>query len=610
MRDQDHAQISRRQGPPGTLSHHHLRWRVSRTNAGDAGGDRLAEISRRLRAADGRFRSGAARRSRSRQARDRPAHRRHPDRAAAGRGRRPRRAAWLFPGVARALRRQRPVADLRRGADRHGPHRRAVRPQAPWRHAGRDVAGQGAGWRISDRRLSGDRGGCGRHDAGLAWFDLRRQSAGGGGGERGARRHVEARLLRARAEDVAAAQAEAGLGDRSPSRRARRDTRRGAVDRRKGCGAVGRSGDRPARPEAAHGRRRRQCGQVPAAADRHRSGARGSRAAARSRLRRAIRRSVETGGGAMSDGPRHFLDLSELPTKELRNMLAAGVALKAKLKAQKKLGARPACPLEGKTLAMIFEKPSTRTRVSFDVGMRQLGGESIMLTGAEMQLGRGETIADTARVLSRYVDAIVIRILAHDDMQEMAAHATVPVINGLTKQSHPCQVLADLMTFEEKRGPIRGRKIAWSGDYNNVLSSWIDASARFEFRLEIACPPELQPGKQRLEAARKAGANIAIGVDPVAAARDAAAVISDCWVSMGDEDEGRRHNLLAPYQVNRELMSHAAADAIFMHCLPAHRGEEVTDEVIDGPQSAVFDEAENRLHAQKGVLAWCLGAAP
>jgi ornithine carbamoyltransferase len=242
--------------------------------------------------------------------------------------------------------------------------------------------------------------------------------------------------------------------------------------------------------------------------------------------------------------------------------------------------------------------------------MRELGGEAIMLTGAEMQLGRGETIADTARVLSRYVDAIVIRILNPDDMREMAANATVPVINGLTKQSHPCQVLADLMTFEEKRGPIRGRKVAWSGDYNNVLSSWIDASARFDFRLEIACPPELQPSKQRLAAARKAGANIAIGVDPVAAARGAAAVISDCWVSMGDEDEGRRHNLLAPYQVNRELMSHAAADAIFMHCLPAHRGEEVTDEVIDGPQSVVFDEAENRLHAQKGVLAWCLGAAP
>jgi ornithine carbamoyltransferase len=259
---------------------------------------------------------------------------------------------------------------------------------------------------------------------------------------------------------------------------------------------------------------------------------------------------------------------------------------------------------------MIFDRPSTRTRVSFDVGMRDLGGESIMLTGAEMQLGRGETIADTARVLSRYVDAIVLRILSPDDMREMADHATVPVINGLTKQSHPCQVLADLMTFEEKRGPIRGRKIAWLGDYNNVLSSWIDASARFGFRLEIACPRELQPPKQRLDAARAAGANIAIGEDPASAARDAAAVISDCWVSMGDEDEGRRHNLLAPYQVNQDLMRRAAADAIFMHCLPAHRGEEVTDDVIDGPQSVVFDEAENRLHAHKGVLAWCFGVGP
>ena len=302
---------------------------------------------------------------------------------------------------------------------------------------------------------------------------------------------------------------------------------------------------------------------------------------------------------------RHFLDLVDIPAADLRKIIASSRAMKRKPR-----GAAGSGPLAGATLAMIFDRPSTRTRVSFDVGMRELGGESIMLTGAEMQLGRGETIADTARVLSRYVDAIVIRILAHDDMQEMAAHATVPVINGLTKQSHPCQVLADLMTFEEKRGPIRGRKIAWSGDYNNVLSSWIDASARFDFRLEIACPPELQPSKQRLEAARKAGANIAIGVDPIVAAEGAAAVISDCWVSMGDEDEGRRHNLLAPYQVNRSLMSHAAADAVFMHCLPAHRGEEVTDEVIDGPQSVVFDEAENRMHAQKGVLAWCLGAAP
>src|ERR1700728_194583 len=304
--------------------------------------------------------------------------------------------------------------------------------------------------------------------------------------------------------------------------------------------------------------------------------------------------------------PRHFLDLLELSTGQLRGILDSAAAIKA---ARVKGAEASSRPLVGKTLAMIFDRPSTRTRVSFDVGMRELGGESIMLTGAEMQLGRGETIADTARVLSRYVDAIVIRILAHDDMQEMADHATVPVINALTKQSHPCQVLADVMTFEEKRGPIRGRKVAWSGDYNNVLSSWIDASAQFDFRLEIACPPELQPGKQRLESARKAGANIAIGVDPVAPAQGAAAGISGCWVS-SCEDEGRRHNLLAPYQVNAKLMSHAAADAIFMHCLPAHRGEEVTDEVIDGPQSVVVEEAENRLHAQKGVLAWCLGATP
>ena len=193
------------------------------------------------------------------------------------------------------------------------------------------------------------------------------------------------------------------------------------------------------------------------------------------------------------------------------------------MKAARVKGAEPAPrPLAGKTLAMIFDRPSTRTRVSFDVGMRELGGETIMLTGAEMQLGRGETIADTARVLSRYVDAIVIRILDHDDMLEMAAHATVPVINGLTKQSHPCQVMADILTFEENRGPIRGRKIAWCGDYNNVLSSWIDASARFDFRLDIACPPELQPAKQRLDAARAAGANIAVGDDPVAAVGGAA----------------------------------------------------------------------------------------
>jgi ornithine carbamoyltransferase len=305
--------------------------------------------------------------------------------------------------------------------------------------------------------------------------------------------------------------------------------------------------------------------------------------------------------------PRHFLGLLDLTTAQLRKILEMSAGMK---KARVKGTAYGSQPLEGKTLAMIFDRPSTRTRVSFDIAMRQLGGETIMLTGSEMQLGRGESIADTARVLSRYVEAIVIRILNQDHMLEMAAHSTVPVINGLSKQSHPCQVLADILTFEERKGPIRGRKIAWSGDYNNVLSSWIDASARLDFMLDIACPRELQPTKQRLAAAFAAGANIVFRDDPEEAVKDAAAVISDCWVSMGDEDEGRRQNLLQPYQVNSALMKRAAPDAIFMHCLPAHRGEEVTDEVIDGPQSAVWDEAENRLHAQKGVLAWCLGAEP
>jgi ornithine carbamoyltransferase len=302
---------------------------------------------------------------------------------------------------------------------------------------------------------------------------------------------------------------------------------------------------------------------------------------------------------------RHFLDLLKVPSPELRDIMDASAAMKAaRIKGQPPTQR----PLAGKTLAMIFDRPSTRTRVSFDLAMRELGGETIMLTGAEMQLGRGESIPDTARVLSRYVDAIMIRILDHEAMEELARHATVPVINGLTKQSHPCQVMADILTFEEHCGAIRGRKIAWSGDYNNVLSSWIDAAERFDFSLDIACPRPLQPRPERLEEARALGAKVTMGEDPFAAVAGAAAVISDCWVSMGDEDEGRRHNLLAPYQVNAALMSAAATDAIFMHCLPAHRGEEVTDEIIDGPQSVVFDEAENRLHAQKGILAWCLGA--
>ena len=309
----------------------------------------------------------------------------------------------------------------------------------------------------------------------------------------------------------------------------------------------------------------------------------------------------------MTAAPKHFLDLLDHSPETLRAILKASADMKAARARDRRAAPRP---LEGKMLAMIFERPSTRTRVSFDVGMRELGGETIMLTGQEMQLGRGETIADTARVLSRYVDAIMIRILEPDDLKEMAQYATVPVINGLTKQSHPCQVMADILTYEEHRGSIAGRKIAWSGDYNNVLSSWIDASVRFGFDLEIACPEELQPSASRIARARAAGARIVVSDDPERAVSEASAVISDCWVSMGDEDAGRRHNLLAPYQVNAKLMRHAARDAVFLHCLPAHRGEEVTDDVIDGPQSVVFDEAENRLHAQKGILAWCLGALP
>ena len=303
--------------------------------------------------------------------------------------------------------------------------------------------------------------------------------------------------------------------------------------------------------------------------------------------------------------PRHFLDINALPLADLRTMLAAGSAMKAKLKTHEK----PKTPLEGKTLAMIFERPSTRTRVSFDVGMRQLGGESIMLTGAEMQLGRGETIADTARVLSRYVDAIMIRILNHDALLELATHATVPVINGLTRRSHPCQVMADLMTFEEHRGSIEGRTVAWTGDDNNVLASWAHAAERFKFKLNVATPPQLAPNKVMRDWIKATNAPIVLGNDPEQAVRGVDCVVTDTWVSMGDKDGEHRHNLLQPYQVNAKLMSLAKPDALFMHCLPAHRGEEVTDDVIDGPQSVVFDEAENRLHAQKGILAWCFDLA-
>jgi ornithine carbamoyltransferase len=302
---------------------------------------------------------------------------------------------------------------------------------------------------------------------------------------------------------------------------------------------------------------------------------------------------------------RHFVDLCDISTKDLRGMIDASRAMKDRLKRDGAGGGK--APLKGKTLAMIFDRPSTRTRVSFDVAMRQLGGESITLTGQEMQLGRGETIADTARVLSRYVDGIMIRTLEHENLLELARHATVPVINGLTHRSHPCQVLADVMTFEEHRGSIRGKTVAWSGDANNVLVSWVHAADRFEFRLRVASPPELKPKKWLMDWIKASPADIRVGSDPEEAVKGADCVVTDTWVSMGDRDGARRHNLLKRYQVNARLMARAKPDAIFMHCLPAHRGEEVSADVIDGPQSVVFDEAENRLHAQKGILAWCLG---
>ena len=308
-----------------------------------------------------------------------------------------------------------------------------------------------------------------------------------------------------------------------------------------------------------------------------------------------------------ANGIRHFIDLIDIPKADLRGMIESAIAMKSQRKQNR---AKAQKPLDGLTLAMVFDKPSTRTRVSFDVAMQQLGGQTVVLTGQEMQLGRGETIADTARVLSRFVDCIMIRTLDHETVAELAEFATVPVINGLTKRSHPCQVLADVMTFEEHRGPIKGRKVAWTGDCNNVLASWMHAAERFEFRLKVGSPPELWPQPWLIDWVKSSGAAIEIGTDPDEAVRGADCVVTDTWVSMGDEKtQANRHNLLRPYQVNRKLMAGARPDALFMHCLPAHRGEEVTDEVMDGPNSVVFDEAENRLHAQKGILTWCLNAA-
>jgi len=306
---------------------------------------------------------------------------------------------------------------------------------------------------------------------------------------------------------------------------------------------------------------------------------------------------------------RHFLDLAALTPADARDIIEKAKSLKATAteEGHGKGFVHPDRPLADKSLAMVFEKPSTRTRVSFEMSMHQLGGTALVLQGNDMQLGRGETVSDTAQVLSGFVDAVMLRADSHESLLEMAQHAAVPVINALTDFSHPCQVMADVLTFEEHHGPIKGRKIAWSGDGNNVAVSWIHAAVLFDCELVLACPAEFRPPTQVLEWAKNNGGKVTLTDDPHLAAKDADCIITDTWVSMGDQDVNERIAILAPYQVNRKLIRQAKKDSLFMHCLPAHRGEEVTDEVIDGPHSVIWDEAENRLHIQKSILMWCFG---
>jgi ornithine carbamoyltransferase len=298
---------------------------------------------------------------------------------------------------------------------------------------------------------------------------------------------------------------------------------------------------------------------------------------------------------------RHFLEIRDFSADTLSAILDQA----ASFKADRKAGATSAKPLAGKSVAMIFEKPSTRTRVSFEVGITELGGTPLILSANDLQVGRGESISDTAKVLSRYVDAIMIRCFKHDMLMTLAEHATVPVINALTEWSHPCQIMADLQTMIERHGSLGEQSVAWLGDGNNVAASWIEAAAVFGFKLNVACPDGYAPSSELLAWARAQGADITLTDDAMEAARDVQTVVTDVWISMGD-DEGTRAEDFAPYQVNDKIMAHAAGDAIFMHCLPAIRGMEVTADVIDGHQSVVFDEAENRLHAQKAILAWCV----
>lgn len=303
----------------------------------------------------------------------------------------------------------------------------------------------------------------------------------------------------------------------------------------------------------------------------------------------------------------HFLDLKDLPTEVLRHILDTAKAWKAARAGKPNGAVDDGAPLSGHTLAMIFEKSSTRTRISFEMAMRQLGGSSVVLQGAAMQLGRGESVADTARVISRYVDAVMVRANDHATVVELAEAGTLPIINALTDRSHPCQLMADMLTLEEHFGSMEGRKVAWIGDGNNVATSLIEAATRFGFSLELACPEGYGPCEDAVAWAHAEGSDITLTRDPHSAASGADAVITDTWVSMGDADADARMQAFAPFQVTMDIMKKASADAVFLHCLPAHRGEEVTADVIDGPQSAVWDEAENRLHAQKAILAWCLG---
>ncbi|HEU4498440.1 MAG TPA: ornithine carbamoyltransferase [Sphingomicrobium sp.] len=304
---------------------------------------------------------------------------------------------------------------------------------------------------------------------------------------------------------------------------------------------------------------------------------------------------------------RHFLNLSDAGGEAIAAILNEAMERKAKRAGHPKGMADDDRPLDGAVIAMIFEKSSTRTRVSFDLAMRQLGGSAIVLEGSSSQLGRGETIADTARVLSRFADAIMIRTDHHRKAEELAAHATVPVINGLTDLSHPCQLLADMQTVIERRSKLAGSRWAWLGDGNNVCNSLIEAASLLHFELAVACPNEFAPDMVMASAAVARGGRINFTHDPKEAVSAAEVVVTDTWVSMGQEDDQYRQEAFAAFQVDEEMMALAAPDATFLHCLPAHRGEEVTDAVIDGPQSAVWDEAENRLHAQKALLLWAMG---